>query len=256
MDSTDGLVRGMAVKNTGAPITMPVGTEVLGRILNVIGEPVDERGPVKATKRDAHPPAAAHARRAEPQDRGLRDRHQGHRPARALPARRQDRPLRRRRRRQDRAHHGADQQRRQGARRLLGVRRRRRAHPRGQRPLPRDDGVGRHQQGRPREEPVRAGLRPDERAARRPRPRRPLGADHRRVLPRRGGPGRAALHRQHLPLHPGGLRGVGAARPHPLRRRLPADARHRDGRAAGAHHLDARRARSPRCRPSTCPPTT
>ena len=51
MDSTEGLVRGMPVKNTGAPITMPVGKEVLGRILNVVGEPVDERGPVDAKKR-------------------------------------------------------------------------------------------------------------------------------------------------------------------------------------------------------------
>ena len=51
MDSTDGLVRGMPVINTGAPIQMPVGPEVLGRILNVIGEPVDEGGPVKSAKR-------------------------------------------------------------------------------------------------------------------------------------------------------------------------------------------------------------
>ncbi len=51
MDATDGLVRGMAVKNTGAPISVPVGKETLGRILNVIGEPVDELGPVKATRR-------------------------------------------------------------------------------------------------------------------------------------------------------------------------------------------------------------
>ena len=50
MDSTDGLVRGMAVRNTGKPIMMPVGDEVLGRILNVVGEPVDEKGPVRATK--------------------------------------------------------------------------------------------------------------------------------------------------------------------------------------------------------------
>ncbi len=50
MDSTDGLVRGMAVKNTNGPISMPVGKECLGRILNVVGEPVDERGPVNATK--------------------------------------------------------------------------------------------------------------------------------------------------------------------------------------------------------------
>ncbi len=51
MDSTEGLVRGMAVKNTGANILMPVGKEVLGRILNVVGEPVDERGPIKATQK-------------------------------------------------------------------------------------------------------------------------------------------------------------------------------------------------------------
>ena len=51
MDSTDGLIRGQPVKSTGGPITMPVGKAVLGRILNVIGEPVDEKGPVKATRR-------------------------------------------------------------------------------------------------------------------------------------------------------------------------------------------------------------
>jgi len=46
MDTTDGLVRGTKVVDTGEPIMMPVGPETLGRILNVIGEPVDERGPV------------------------------------------------------------------------------------------------------------------------------------------------------------------------------------------------------------------
>jgi F-type H+-transporting ATPase subunit beta len=51
MDSTDGLVRGMLVKSTGSPITMPVGKEVLGRILNVVGDPVDEKGPVNAKRR-------------------------------------------------------------------------------------------------------------------------------------------------------------------------------------------------------------
>mgnify|MGYP003407063752 CR=1 FL=1 len=50
MDSTEGLVRGMAVKNSGAPITMPVGPECLGRILNVVGDPVDGKGPVNATR--------------------------------------------------------------------------------------------------------------------------------------------------------------------------------------------------------------
>jgi len=51
MDSTDGLMRGQDVINTGAPISVPVGPETLGRILNVIGEPVDERGPVATTRR-------------------------------------------------------------------------------------------------------------------------------------------------------------------------------------------------------------
>ena len=51
MDTTDGLVRGQPVKNTNAPISMPVGPEVLGRIINVVGEPVDEAGPVNAKKR-------------------------------------------------------------------------------------------------------------------------------------------------------------------------------------------------------------
>ena len=63
-------------------------------------------------------------------------------------------------------------------------------------------------------------------------------AHGRRVLPRREEPGRAALRRQHLPLRAGRLRGVDAARPHAFGGGLPADARRRDGRAAGAHHLD------------------
>jgi F-type H+-transporting ATPase subunit beta len=50
MDATEGLVRGMPVKNTGKPIMMPVGPETLGRILNVIGKPVDEAGPINAKK--------------------------------------------------------------------------------------------------------------------------------------------------------------------------------------------------------------
>jgi F-type H+-transporting ATPase subunit beta len=50
MDSTDGLQRGMPVIDTHAPIMMPVGKEVLGRILNVIGDPVDQRGAVNAQK--------------------------------------------------------------------------------------------------------------------------------------------------------------------------------------------------------------
>ncbi len=51
MDSTEGLVRGMPAKNLAAPISVPVGKEVLGRILNVVGEPVDERGPLASVRR-------------------------------------------------------------------------------------------------------------------------------------------------------------------------------------------------------------
>ncbi|MEC9208770.1 MAG: F0F1 ATP synthase subunit beta [Pseudomonadota bacterium] len=51
MDTTEGLVRGQEVTDTGAPIEMPVGPETLGRILNVIGEPIDERGPLKTSKK-------------------------------------------------------------------------------------------------------------------------------------------------------------------------------------------------------------
>ena len=47
MDATDGLVRGQEVTDTGSPITVPVGEEVLGRIMNVLGEPVDEMGEIK-----------------------------------------------------------------------------------------------------------------------------------------------------------------------------------------------------------------
>src|SRR5499426_3717815 len=50
MSSTDGLTRGMNVEDTGAAISIPVGRETLGRLINVLGEPVDEKGPVKAKK--------------------------------------------------------------------------------------------------------------------------------------------------------------------------------------------------------------
>ncbi len=50
MDATEGLVRGQEVVDTGASITVPVGPETLGRIMNVIGEPIDERGPINAKR--------------------------------------------------------------------------------------------------------------------------------------------------------------------------------------------------------------
>merc|ERR1711874_254884 len=48
MDGTEGLIRGQVVNDTGNPIMIPVGPETLGRIINVIGEPIDERGPIDA----------------------------------------------------------------------------------------------------------------------------------------------------------------------------------------------------------------
>ena len=58
MDATEGLVRGQEVTDTAGPISVPVGNATLGRILNVVGEPVDEGGPVEATEtRPIHAPA-------------------------------------------------------------------------------------------------------------------------------------------------------------------------------------------------------
>ncbi len=59
MGTTDGLRRGLAVTNTGKPITVPVGKETLGRIMNVLGEPIDEAGPINAKESlpiHRHPP--------------------------------------------------------------------------------------------------------------------------------------------------------------------------------------------------------
>ncbi|MBL8881968.1 MAG: F0F1 ATP synthase subunit beta [Hyphomicrobium sp.] len=65
MDSTEGLVRGQDVADTGSPITVPVGDETLGRIMNVIGEPVDEAGPIKTQDtRAIHQPAPTFADQA------------------------------------------------------------------------------------------------------------------------------------------------------------------------------------------------
>ena len=65
MDATEGLVRGEKVTDTGGPITVPVGNSTLGRILNVIGEPVDEKGPVaKKEARAIHQPAPTFAEQA------------------------------------------------------------------------------------------------------------------------------------------------------------------------------------------------
>ena len=68
MDTTEGLVRGAAVTDTGEPISVPVGDETLGRIMNVIGEPVDEAGPVVT----ASAALSIRKRRASPSSRRKR----------------------------------------------------------------------------------------------------------------------------------------------------------------------------------------
>ncbi len=65
MDASEGLVRGQVVTDTGSPIMVPVGDECLGRIMNVIGEPVDEAGPIRTKNtRGIHQPAPSYAEQA------------------------------------------------------------------------------------------------------------------------------------------------------------------------------------------------
>ena len=131
MSSTDGVTRGMQAIDTGSAVSVPVGDAALGRILNVLGEPVDGGAADSGRRRAlADSPRVADVHGARAEDRDPRDRHQGHRPDRAVREGRQDRPLRRRRRRQDRRDHGAHQQRAEGPRRQVGLLRRGRADAR------------------------------------------------------------------------------------------------------------------------------
>ncbi|MGH0036095.1 MAG: F0F1 ATP synthase subunit beta [Myxococcota bacterium] len=76
MDTSEGLMRGQDVHDTGAPISIPVGPSTLGRIMNVIGEPVDERGPIESdTKFPIHRPAPEFVDQAtsvEPLETGIK----------------------------------------------------------------------------------------------------------------------------------------------------------------------------------------
>ena len=243
MDSTEGLVRGQEVVDTGEPIAVPVGDETLGRIMNVVGEAVDEAGPIKtAEKRPIHAPAPSYvdqSTEAEILVTGIKvvdllapyakggkiGLFGGAGVGKTVLIMELINNV-------AKAHGGYSV--------FAGVGERTREGNDLYHEMI-DSGVNKDPQQEQRLDrrlEMRAGVRPDERAAGRPRPRRPVRADRRRIFPRPG-PGRAVLRRQHLPLHPGGLRSVGAARPHPLRRGLSADARHRHGRAAGAHHHHA-----------------
>ena len=150
MDSTDGLMRGARVVDSGGPIEVPVGEAVLGRLFNVIGEPIDGKGALgsEVPRMPLHRPAPAHQDQVTSDEMletgvkvldlicpfarggklglfgGAGVGKDGH-------------------------SHRVDQQCGLRARRLFGLRRRRRAHARRQRPAGRVGGVGRHRQGRP-----------------------------------------------------------------------------------------------------------
>ena len=250
MSSTDGVVRGMEVLDTGGPISVPVGKPALGRILNVLGEPVDDGAPIPADAerwpihREA-PKFVDLEPKTEIFETGIKvvdliapfvkggkiGLFGGAGVGKTVII-------------QELIHNvamghggrsvfcGVGERTREGNDLYLEMK---------------ESGVL---------PSTRADLRPDERAAGRAAARRPLRPHGRRVLPRRRGPGRARVHRQHLPLHAGRLGGLGAARADAERRGLPADAGDRDGRPAGADHVDQAAARSRRCRRSTCRPTT
>src|SRR5437879_1294465 len=75
LGSTDGLVRGMKVTDTAKPVTVPVGKETLGRVFNLLGEPIDGRGPISATEyRSIHqdpPPLAELSAKSELFETGI-----------------------------------------------------------------------------------------------------------------------------------------------------------------------------------------
>ena len=145
MDATDGLARGTAAYDTG-------GLDQRARRRGDAGPHLQRARRSRSTRRDTRSTARRAGRSTAPPPAFERSSptaeifETGIKVIDLLAPyvqRRQDRPLRRRRRRQDGAHPGADQQHRQGARRRVGLRRRGRAHARGQRPLARDDRVGR-----------------------------------------------------------------------------------------------------------------
>ena len=215
MEATDGMVRGMKAIDLGGPIRMPVGKETLGRVLNVIGEPVDELGPVGAnTRMPIHRPAPLFDEQSTSEEmfetgikvidliqpflkggkiglfggagvgktvvimeliNNVAKKHGGYS-----------------------VFGGVGERTREGNDLWLEMT---------------ESGVikpGKWQESKcalvygQMTEPPGARLRVAL-----------SGADRRRVLPRRGRLRHAALHRQHLPLHPGRLRGFNAAGPHP-----------------------------------------
>ncbi len=231
MTTTDGLARGVDVHDTGAPITVPVGEPTLGRVFDVLGHPIDGKGPVTA---DVHLPIHRDPPAFDQQSTEIEVFETGLKVIDLICPFKKGGKIG--------IFGGAGvgktviiqelirnvAQEHAGVSVFAGVGERSRE---GNDLIARDDRVGRHRQDRVR-------VRPDERAARRPPAGRPDRPDHGRILPRPGEPRRPPVHRQHLPLHPGGLGGLRAARPDAVGGRLPAEPRHRDGRPPGADHLD------------------
>ena len=231
MDATDGLRRGDAVIDTGGPITVPVGKETLGRIFNLLGEPIDEGGPVTGDERWPIHRTAPNAEDLTPTQEILETGikvvdllapyAKGGKVGLFGGAGVGKTVLIQELINNIATEHG-------GLSAFCGV---------GERTREGNDLYLEMKESGVIDKTMMVFGQMNEPPGR-PPARRALGPDDGRVLPRGGRPGRAALHRQHLPLRAGGLGGLGAARPDALGGRLPADARDRDGRAAGADHLD------------------
>jgi F-type H+-transporting ATPase subunit beta len=221
LGSSDGLRRGMAVKGTGAPISVPVGTGTLGRIMDVLGRPIDEAGPVPASElRPIHAKAPKFDELSPSVDLlptgikvidlvcpfakgGKIGLFGGAGVGKTVNMMELINNI-------AKSYGGYSV--------FAGV---------GERTREGNDFYHEMEESK-RSRQGRHGVRPDERASRQPSAR---GADrphHGREVPRRR-QGHPALHRQHLPLHPGRYRSVRTARPHAVRRGLPADAGRRNG---------------------------
>ena len=240
MDTTEGLVRGQSVTNTGDVIRVPVGPETLGRIMNVVGDPVDERGPIQTERtlpiHRAAPELVDQTTAVEAFETGIKvvdliapypkggkvglfggagvgktvvimelinniaKQHAGYSVFGGVG---------------ERTREGNDLWNEMAEARLSD----------GTTVLDKAALV----YGQMNEPPGAPGAGGAQRA------------HLRRVLPGRRGQGCAALYRQYLPLHAGRLRSVRAAGTHPFGGGLSADPGHGYGRAARAHHIDAAR---------------
>ena len=235
MDATDGLQRGHEVIDTGGPITVPVGKETLGRIFNLLGEVIDEGDEVKGDERwPIHRPAPEVEDLAPSQEileTGIKvvDLLAPYAKGGKVGL-----------------FGGA------GVGKTVLIQELIRNIAEEHEGLSAFCGVGeRSREGNDLWLEMKESGVIDKTMLVFGQMNEPPGARLRVALSgltmaeyfRQGGQDVLLVHRQHLPLRAGGLGGLGAARPHAVRRRLPAHAGDGDGAAAGAHHLDPRRAR-------------